>query len=81
MKVIYKHTDGATLNSGGIRFMNGREYEVTEKVAKYLKDTFGDKFELVVEKKVEGVKEVIAKPAAKKPTPRTRATTKKPAKD
>ena len=57
MKVIYKGTAGA-ITSGGITFTKGQTFEVSDKVAEYLKSTFGKAFE------VEEVK-VVAKPKPK----------------
>ena len=64
MKVIYKNGNNASLHSSGIKFISGMEYEVTEKVAKYLTDTFGDKFK-IVEKEVKAEPKEV-KVAAKK---------------
>lgn len=67
MKVRFKSNNGSTLNSGGVKFVGGREYEVTEKVGKYLLDTFGDTFE-----------EIVVKPKA---APKPKASPKKDVKE
>lgn len=72
MKVLFKNKAGGALNSGGIKFISGKEYEVDAKVGKYLLDTFGEIFSEV--KEVKEVKAEVkveekpkAKPAEKKP--------------
>ena len=51
MKLAY--TKDATLNSQGIYFMKGKPYTVSDKVGKYLLDTFGDSFKVIEEPKAK----------------------------
>ena len=74
VKIKYVGMSGSIATSG-IQFMKGKPYEVTEEVAKYLKDSFGKNFEVIEEAKVEVKAEpvveevkpkVVRKPRAKR---------------
>lgn len=47
MTIKFKGLNGVPMVSGGIKYIVGAEYEVTEKVGEYLTNTFGDAFEAI----------------------------------
>lgn len=67
MKVLFKNKAGGALNSGGIKFISGKEYEVDAKVGKYLLDTFGGTFSEVKPEEVAKVEEVKEVKVEEKP--------------
>lgn len=69
-KVMYTGKDGSVV-SGGVRFQKGKPYEVTDKVAKFLKEAFGEDFYFVEAPKApEPV--VVEEAEAPKPKPRAK---------
>ena len=78
MKVLFKNTNGAALNSGGIKFISGKEYDVDAKVGKYLLDTFGEVFsEVKVVEKVEPKEVKVEEKAKPKPKLKVKPIEKK----
>ena len=61
IKIKYVGTAGG-LNTSGRKFLKNTPYEVTEKVAEYLKNTFGDNFEIIEAPKPKAVHKPKAKP-------------------
>ncbi len=64
MKLIY--TNVATLNSKGLYFVQGKEYEVDDKVGEYLLKHFGPSFKKVDEPKKAEPKATRGRKAASK---------------
>lgn len=52
MTVIYKGAVSPAINSNGITYKKGVEYNVTDKVGEYLLKTFGSAFEAIIEAEV-----------------------------
>ena len=66
VKIKYVGISGSVA-SQGIKFQKNKPYEVSEEVAKYLKDSFGKNFEILEEPKPKAVEKPIVVETKPKP--------------